>query len=205
MAQTNNLKGQLAIAAAVLVWLALCLTGFKILFDYGQTPGEAATFPPRWPTNSSIQRKPNQPTLVMFVHPQCPCTRASVGELATLMAHAPQKIDAHVLFLAPKGFSDNWVKSDLWQSAAAIPGVTTNIDPDGMEATRFHATTSGNIALYGSTGNLLFSGGITASRGHFGDNIGLDSAIASLSDNKTKPCNAAVFGCPLFGTKTGSE
>jgi len=205
MRQTQHLKSQLGAAAAVLIWLGLCLAGFKILFDYGQTPGESATFSSQWPADSTIERKPNQPTLVMFIHPQCPCSRASVGELATLMAHSPQKLDAHVLFLAPKGFADDWVKSDLWRSASAIPGVATTVDPDGREASRFHATTSGNVALYGSTGNLLFSGGITASRGHFGDSNGLDSAIASLSGTTAKPCNSAVFGCPLFGTKSGSE
>jgi hypothetical protein len=205
MDRTEHLKSRLVTTAAVLVWLGLCLAGFKILFDYGQSPGAVATFPANWPTDTTIQRKPNQPTLVMFVHPQCPCTRASVGELARLMAHTPKPLDAHVLFLAPKGFSVDWVKSDLWRSASEIPGVTTTVDHDGIEATRFHATTSGNIALYGSTGNLLFSGGITPSRGHFGDSIGLDSAIASLSGNPTKPCNSAVFGCPLFETKSGSE
>jgi hypothetical protein len=149
--------------------------------------------------------KANQATLVMFIHPQCPCSRASIGELARLMAHSSKQFSAYVLFLAPKDYPTTWAKSELWRSAAAIPGVQTVLDPDGLEASRFHATTSGHIAVYNSIGNLVFSGGLTPSRGHFGDSVGLDSALASVTTPAAKPCSSAVFGCPLFGPSSGSK
>jgi hypothetical protein len=141
----------------------------------------------------------------MFIHPQCPCSRASLGELANLMAHSPNRPNAYVAFVAPKGYPTSWVKSELWRTAAAIPGVHTVIDPDGLETRRFHSTTSGNVSLYNVAGDLVFSGGITPSRGHFGDSEGLDFALASLSGTTAKPYHSPVFGCPLFNKESGSE
>jgi hypothetical protein len=202
---TGPSKASLLTVVGGLIWFGACFVGFKVLFDYGQTPGTVASLPVRWPASSTLHRKANQATLVMFIHPHCPCSRASIGELARLMTHSSQQFNAYVLFLAPKDYPTTWVKSELWKSAAAIPGVQTFLDPDGSEARRFHATTSGGVAIYNSTGTLVFSGGITPSRGHFGDSVGLDSALASLSESATKPCRSAVFGCPLFEPSTGSK
>jgi len=56
-------------------------------------------------------------------------------------------LGAYVLFLKPDGFSDDWEKSDLWQSAATIPGVTVIPDDDGNEARRFGANIGSNSSL----------------------------------------------------------
>jgi hypothetical protein len=114
------------------------------------------------------------------------------------MAHTQGRLTAYVLFLKPEGFSDDWEKTDLWQSARSIPGVTTVVDDDGNEAQHFHSATSGQTMLYDADGRLLFSGGITGSRGHYGDNAGL-SAIESLVNTGTaERSESFVFGCPLF-------
>jgi hypothetical protein len=70
-------------------------------------------------------------------------------------------------------------------------------DPDGVEARRFGAETSGHTQLFGTSGRLLFSGGITASRGHAGSNTG-ESAIIALVNNQTPArTQTLVFGCSL--------
>jgi hypothetical protein len=194
-----------ALLMSTLVWFVACFIGFKALFDYGQAPGPPAVLPTQWPTKSKLQIKPNRPTLVMFVHPKCPCTRASIGELAELMAHAPKDLTVYVVFLLPSGYSEDWAKSDLWRSAAAIPGVRCALDRDGSEASLFHANTSGQVATYDAAGHLLFSGGLTPSRGHFGDSAGMDSALASVSCPTSKSSNSAVFGCPLFAPDARSQ
>jgi glyoxylase-like metal-dependent hydrolase (beta-lactamase superfamily II) len=114
------------------------------------------------------------------------------------MAHTQGRLTAYVLLLKPEGFAEDWEKTDLWQSAKSIPGVELVIDDDGIEARRFHALTSGQALLYGRDGRLLFSGGITGSRGHAGDNAGR-SAIASLVNRgEAERDETFVFGCPLF-------
>ncbi|HEX8891004.1 MAG TPA: hypothetical protein VF779_17785, partial [Pyrinomonadaceae bacterium] len=145
------------------LWLLAIGFGVCVLCNYENTPGVAATPPERWPVESHVELAPEGATLVMLVHPHCPCTRASIAELAALMAHCQGRLTAYVLFLKPEGFSDEWEKTDLWQSAVSIPGVHAVFDDDGAEALRFHAATSGQTILYAADGRLLFSGGITSS------------------------------------------
>jgi hypothetical protein len=132
----------------------------------------------------------------MLAHPHCPCTRASIGELALLMAHVQGRLTATVLFLSPSDMPAAWEQTDLWEDAAAIPGVTVMRDADGAEARRFGAVTSGQVIVYDASGRVLFSGGITPSRGHAGDNQGR-SAIVALLDGDPSVRGSRVFGCSL--------
>ncbi len=172
--------------------------GLWVIWGYENAPGVVAKPPLHWPADSQIQPSQGRATLVMLAHPHCPCTRASIGELASLMAHTQGRVTAYVLFLKPAGVSDNWEKTDLWQSAARIPGVKPLMDDDGAEARRFHAATSGQTVLYDAEGRLLFSGGITGSRGHSGDNAGRSAIVSLLGDGAAERAETFVFGCPLF-------
>jgi hypothetical protein len=78
----------------------------------------------------------------------------------------------------PHGTPDGWDDTDLRRSAAEIPGVTVMSDLDEAEADLFSAQASGQTMLYDASGKLLFSGGITASRGHSGDNAGSSSIVS---------------------------
>jgi hypothetical protein len=169
-----------------------------ILWGYENRPGVSAEAPLLWPAESRIQRATDRATLVMLAHPHCPCTRASIGELASLMAHSQGRLNAYVLFLKPEGFTEEWEKTDLWESAVMIPGVTAMIDDGGAEARRFHAATSGQTILYGADGRLLFTGGITGSRGHAGDNAGRSSIVSLVNAGTAERTETFVFGCPLF-------
>lgn len=191
-------KGKLLLVVSGLIWIVVIGVGMGILWRYEHTPGLAAAPPGLWPKESSLLPDKSHATIVMLVHPQCPCTRASIGELAILMTQCQGLVDAYVLFIQPAGFSDQWTQTDLWQSAAAIPNVIVRRDPGGIEARRFQAETSGQVLLYGVNGELLFHGGITGSRGHFGDNDGRSKIISLLTEGISKPAEALVFGCSLF-------
>src|SRR5436190_20310672 len=182
----------------VISWLSVVSVGLWLLWGYENTPGISAESPGQWPAASQIQLAPDQPTLVMLAHPHCPCTRATIGELASIMAHSQGRLTAYVLFVKPAGFSNKWEATDLWQSAASIPGVTAVIDDEGAEANRFHAATSGQTVLYDAGGRLLFSGGITASRGHYGDNAGQSAIVSLVNSGAADLTETSVFGCPLF-------
>jgi hypothetical protein len=183
---------------ATAVWLIAAATGLAILWQYDNAPGVAADAPARWPASSMLVRTSNQPTLVLLAHPQCSCTPASLAELAEVLARARTHPRAYVVFLKPEGFSDDWVQSDLWKTAASIPGVTLVRDDDGREARRFGSATSGQTLLYDAEGALRFSGGITGSRSHAGDNTGRRSLVALLSGGEPDRAATSVFGCPLF-------
>lgn len=119
------------------------------------------------------------------------------------MAQAQGRVIAYVLFLKPTGSSADWEKTDLWQSAARIPGVNVVADDNGIESRHFHAATSGQTALYDIDGHLLFSGGITSARGHSGDNAGRSAIVSLLNTGDVDRKETAVFGCPLYSN--GSE
>ena len=119
------------------------------------------------------------------------------------MARCQDRLAAHVLFFKPRGFPDGWEKSDLWLNAAAIPGVAV-IEDDGGEIALFSAATSGETILYDSHGRLLFHGGITASRGHEGDNQGRDAIVSLLTNKALAQAGSLVFGCPLRDTDSRS-
>ncbi|MEN3369264.1 MAG: hypothetical protein V7609_1407 [Verrucomicrobiota bacterium] len=178
-------------------WIAAIAFGSRVMLQYESTPGPVGVVAPSWPSASKIHRAAGQPTLVMLAHPRCPCTRASVGELAQIMAESQGKLSAYVLFMKPSGSDADWDQSDLCRNAAQIPGVTVVSDADGNEARRFGAETSGHTFLFGADGRLLFSGGITASRGHAGGNAGESAILAAISDASLKPARTVVFGCAL--------
>ena len=179
-------------------WVLMIGVGLALLWDYENAPGPTAAPPSQWPLDSSIHLATDRATLILMAHPHCPCTRASIGELARLMAQTQGRVAAYVLFIKPAGSSDGWEKTDLWQSAASIPEVEVIADDDGAEAQRFQAMTSGQTLLYDAEGRLLFSGGITSSRGHSGDNAGRSALVSLLNTGEAEAAETSAFGCPLF-------
>jgi len=187
-------------ATAVVLWLAIVGAGFAGLAAYDNRPGEAAAPPGHWPAGSRLTPDHDRPTLVMLTHPRCTCSRASLAELAEVMARATERPRVYVVFIRPGVFPAGWEQTDLWQSAARIPGAVVVRDDDGAEASLFGAATSGQTMLYDARGQLIFNGGITGARGHAGDNNGRASLLALLNRDHTRRPVTPVFGCPLFGS-----
>ena len=179
-------------------WVVTLSFGMRALLNYENAPGYIGAVPNFWPAGSKIARNAEHFTLVMLVHPRCPCTRASIGELAQLVARTKTAaVDTYILFWKPKNAGAEWDDTQLRRSAAEIPGVHVVTDVDGEEAGLFGAETSGHTELFDRSGNRIFSGGITASRGHAGDNAG-ETAIESLIKRQTAKRNSTlVFGCSL--------
>jgi len=190
------MKGRF-VGVVVAVWAAAILAGMIALTRYSLSPGTLAAAPASWPAASTVERTTPLPQLVMIAHPRCACTRASLGELAVLMAHCAGRVLATVIFVRPDGVPAGWENTDLLQSARAIPGVTVLTDAGGREAARFGAATSGQVLLYDAAGRLAFCGGITAGRGHAGDNAGRE-ALEALLRGAPARASVPVFGCELF-------
>src|SRR5438552_3978604 len=79
-------KKLLATALLGSAWIISVALGLGSLFNYGTTPGQIGVVPAAWPSVSKIGRSNDRPTVVMLAHPRCPCTRASISELAQIMA-----------------------------------------------------------------------------------------------------------------------
>ncbi len=185
------------LAALFLAWIVSVLAGFVLLLDYGAAPGAPADAPGRWPSTSLLAQSGSRPTLVMVAHPRCPCTRASLGELARLLTRAGDRLEARILFVQPVGQDRAFLESDLWNRAVSLLGPGVLADPGGVEAERFGARISGTTLVYSPEGDLLFAGGITPTRGHEGDNVGVRRILALVLGGIVDRDRSEVFGCRL--------
>lgn len=193
------MRGSLKWLALGIVWALAVGAGFTGLLRYSNEPGESQPVPASWPRASRIPRAQDRATLVMFAHPQCPCTQASVSELARLMARFDGRLAAYVVFPKPAEVGEDWDHTALRSRAGAIPGVSVLSDDGGLEAARFRAVTSGATVLYAADGRLLFNGGITSARGHEGDSFGMERIRSLLTTGKADRADAPVFGCIIQG------
>jgi hypothetical protein len=192
-------------AAAGLLWAAGICVGMRTMLDYENMPGTPASPLAKWPAGSLVPRTNGVPALVVIAHPQCPCTRATIGELALIMTRLHGQVTATVIFSKPEGEPEGWEETDLWRDASAIPGVSVMKDPGMVETDRFDAKASGQTMLYSATGLLLFSGGITASRGHSGDNMGRSAIVSLVTTGRAERTRTSVYGCALHGANSDAQ
>jgi hypothetical protein len=189
----------------VFVWLTVSILGFVFVLRYETTPGLRAQPPASWPTQTTVLRKFDGNTLILAVHPHCPCTRATLSSLSSIMAHSQNRLHAYVLFLSPKALAHDWDKTDLWWNAKAIPNTTLISDMEGVELAKFNCRTSGQVLLYDTMGSLRFNGGITSARGHHGDNAGADAIVELVQNGTCKGNQTLVFGCALSNPDSNRE
>ena len=190
------------------MWILATGFGLHLLLSYKGKAGASGQPPSTWPANELISVSSPKPLLVMFAHPRCPCTKASLAELEQLIASANNQFEATVVFFEPKGASKAWSSTALIDQARLIPGLRILFDLDGDLARRFAIETSGHTLVYGADGNLLFSGGITGSRGHLGDNTGF-AAVSKIITNHSiqlaRTTTTPVFGCELLNQCTRNQ
>lgn len=184
-------------ALFILFWLSVVSAGMALVWSYNHRPGQSAVAPKQWPSDSSIKRKQGY-TLLLLAHPKCPCTRATMEELAKLLTNTGGGVETFILFVRPKGVPNDWTQTDLWQKAGTMPGVIVLDDNEGTEATRFGAHVSGQALLYNPRGELVFQGGLTESRGQVGDNTGRQAVEDLINQGRSDRAQTDVFGCPLF-------
>lgn len=185
------------------VWLIGVGYGFKTLNTYRETPGIGNLKNDDWPTLSNIRREFSDLTMLLFVHPYCPCSKATLHVLNEIIARVGGMVSVTVIFVKEKGTlvsEENWETTELWQSAKAIPRVKVVLDVSAEEARRFGALTSGQTLIFNKDGKLEFSGGITPARGHVGDSAGKFAILALARSQPPLQRTAPVFGCSLFKT-----
>ncbi|RYD33094.1 MAG: hypothetical protein EOP86_14175 [Verrucomicrobiaceae bacterium] len=196
---------------AGIAWLGAAGAGIASLWHYSLIPAGVHKAGRSWPQASALSKAADgRFSLVMFLHPECPCSRASVEELSVLLARHADRILPQVVFFTPVDKKTEWSDTRLWRQARELPGVRTRMDEAGREAERFGASSSGETFVYDSQGTLVFHGGVTSARGHEGDNDGLaaignlvgksaaeTSGTRSPDEGGQDEVKTPVYGCPL--------
>ncbi len=190
-------RSRLLRIAVFSVWSMLVTAGFGTLLLYGQLAGGQDTVPDNWPMNSRLPVLPRRRHLIMFVHPRCPCSRASLDELASIRFDRHALAEVLIVFVRPPDLNAGWEQDRLWRQAGEIPAAQRVVDPEGKEAARFGAKTSGHTFVFDAAGKLQFSGGITAFRGHTGENVGRH-AVEEVMQGRHAVRRWCIYGCPLL-------
>lgn len=184
-------------AFIIAVWLVVVCCGLVALGKYQAQPGAKGRSPNEWPRDSEILPARNVYNLVISLHPHCPCSSATVEELGAILAHTHNSMHVQILMFSPEGEKVEWTKSPLSDAVARLPHTTIRVDGGGKEAARFGSLTSGAAQLFAPDGRLVFHGGITASRGHAGENAGADSIIKYANGENCRLAETAVYGCSI--------
>lgn len=185
------------IPTLLVVWSTLVAAGFAALYLYSTLPGAWGRLPEQWPDQATLQRSAKHPTLLVFAHPRCPCTIATMRELERLEADCPETLQIQLVMYRPVQADAQWVETPLVRLAKQIPRTHVVWDVDGQLAQQFGAHTSGHAMLFTPTGQLAFSGGLTQLRAHEGTNLGSQSIIALLHHLAPATSKTPVFGCPI--------
>ncbi|WP_168196483.1 redoxin domain-containing protein [Bdellovibrio sp. NC01] len=176
----------------------LLVLGFYFFEQYNFTPGDQVAAPERFPAsvNSTFLDK-QVPTLLVFAHPKCTCTQATLAELEKLKSKLGAQVAVKVFISYDP--QDAFEGQAIEKQARTIANVEVEKDLNRKVAKTFGALTSGQTMLYAPEGNLLFQGGITDSRGHQGDNPGAQQIARIVTGPFIKSAFARTptFGCHL--------
>ncbi len=175
------------------------------LTRYEGRPGPAFEADAAWPTSSTLALDATCPSVFLFAHPRCPCTRASLVELRRVASDFDGRVAITVLFVEPGCTEPGWSRGAIRDLAVSIPGVRVLADRDGREARRFGACTSGHVVAYDANGTRLFEGGIAVARGHVGEGQSFEELERSLEGRVPSSGVHPVFGCELAGEPSTEE
>ncbi len=176
-----------------LAWFVLIAASLAALEAYKARPGEMVA------ASGQSHAAPPVPEgtlrILLFAHPLCPCTRATLHELRLLVEQAATRPTVEIVM---RGYDGLAPPTPLVELAQAIPGATVRALVDDQEPDRYGARTSGHVVVLDGRGRELFRGGITRSRGHEGSNPGSRAVAALLSGRAIEVSHFAVFGCRLL-------
>jgi hypothetical protein len=175
------------------LWLAAVVWLFGQMMGYESQPAPAAVVAQSWPDQTAAQRISGKYSLVVFIHPHCPCSRATLDTISRLITHHEKVLSTTLFFVLPDDVSRDWAKTDLYQRAQELVSAGVKIDSAAIEANRFGGTTSGQALLYSPNGSLVFSGGLTDARGKFGESASEWQINSLLLGDKAQGKNLNVY------------
>lgn len=183
------------------IWVILCTIGLGAV-SLHSFDGVVADSPKNscWPQDSRLVQDDRE-RLVIFIHPQCPCTIATLSELEAILVRKTVPTTCVISATDPE-----WLTSKVMQQIKKLQthysaSIDIFLDTDGSEGERFEAIASGHCMYFDRHGKKVFSGGITASRGHVGDS---DARYRLLELIQMEPdgVDVEVVNCfPVFGCR----
>lgn len=182
--------------AACAAWIAIALFGWNSLLRHTYQPAGVEEGATNWP---DADRNPTSAayTVVVFAHPLCPCTRATLNKLHESITRFPDDRRIEVIFATAGLDSADVADSFNVRTARRLEGVEVRFDETGEIVRRFGATVSGEVFAFDREGRRVFHGGITTGRGHEGDSTSQREFERRICGRASDAFSAPVYGCLL--------
>jgi hypothetical protein len=184
-------------AVAGLVWCASLATAWNQLYSHAYRPAKTDRVVDLWPQDTILGASSQRFRIVIFVHPLCPCTQATLEELDESLTRIPADVAVDAVAVTTGLSADEVESSRTVESLQRMPRVTLHLDASGREQRAFGAVVSGETFAFDREGRLAFHGGLTPARGHQGDSAGQKLLEELACGRRHAPCEAPVFGCRL--------
>jgi hypothetical protein len=180
----------------VLLWIGSLACGMRTFCVLDAVPGRNAVAPATLLPHRAAPACHDRPSLFLFVHPMCPCSRVTLAELARVVAQHGNELDYQIAVTSLPPNSGQLDQTASWRQASAIRGVVLRKDGDEL-ARRLGAITSGQVLLYDAAGHLRFNGGLTDSRDDATSGAGRRAIEQALRGSVVMPITVPVYGCGL--------
>lgn len=178
------------------LWIFVILAGVSALARFAYVPGDAANAPKSWPILTRLPAPANRPEILVFLHPKCGCSQATLRNLETMLPEIGEKAVVK-LVLNDLGDPKLLEESRAFSTAKTLKNITLVVDHNGFETNAFEVKTSGQVMLYDESGRLVFAGGLTPFRGHEGVSEGELSIVKWLNQRDMTWKTTSVFGCAM--------
>jgi hypothetical protein len=173
----NGLLHRAGAALPVLLAIAVLAAGYRVVGSAGGAPagGDAASGRPA-ASFAPLVLDGSRPSLVVFVHSACPCTRTAVGTLAAIAREAHGRLAVQVVFEDEESGEPGAGATPLWNEVTSLRGMAVRRDEGGALAADLGVTRSGTAVLFDASGIRLFTGGLTPAEA--ADSQSLRDAVA---------------------------
>src|SRR4051794_21820388 len=116
----RKLRKEFLTLGAITGWLLVVLAAVYQLNTYSFRPGKPGQAPVRWPAVSSATLNPSGFNLLLFGHPSCPCTRASMAELSRLKSKLGDRLAVRI-FYVPEGDDRDALSNAIRRARETLP------------------------------------------------------------------------------------
>ncbi|WP_446742142.1 hypothetical protein [Silvibacterium acidisoli] len=178
-----------AVLATALCWWSI--------FRFGATPGGQLNAPGHLPAAAPFHAT-GAPVLLVFVHPGCTCTHATLEELDDTLNGYTKTLQVVLVVYHSAATERAGLTLEFTPRSWLHRDFRVVSDDKGMLSKQFGVQTSGEIVLYGRNGQMLFQGGVTPERAHVGASKGRDALERALFREDRQGGMTQVFGCPIF-------
>jgi hypothetical protein len=177
--------------------LASASLGWMWLLEHAFRPTATRDFVAQWPCGARPVPAEADTRIIVFAHPYCPCTRATLDQLDQSLTRFPHNTFVRVVFTTAGLHGRDIAESGLVAFARRMPRVDVYLDETAEETLRFQARVSGEVLAFDRSGNCQFHGGLTSGRGHRGESTGQRQLERVAVGDSTAPFIGPVYCCVL--------